>query len=797
MLLNYIKISFRNFGKQRLFSGLNIFGLGIGMAAVWLMVLYVADELSYDRFHEKADRIVRVVHRASWDESSFHFPLTSAAFAIALQTDYPEIEKTVRISQEGGGKVKYGKNEVVANDIYFADAAILDVFTFPVLYGNAKTALSEPQKIVLTKTLAERLFKDPASAVGKTVFFSNDYPNVVTAVIDDVPANSHLKFSAIRSLPKDYTAGWQQFELYTYMLLKNGTDRQKFEKKLAGFFPKYLKKEMGNVAYQMELQPLTSIHLHSDLEFEISANGNINTVYVFGAIAALILLIACINYVNLYTARSMKRIREVGVRKAIGSERSQLVAQFLTESMIMTLFAGAVAYLLVVISLPLFNALAEKSLTIGYRNNMSSALFAIAFVSLVGILSGLYPALRFSGFRPVTALKGQIGSQTGSSYFRKSLVVFQFAATVVMIACSAVVYRQMHYVNSKDLGFNKSQVLVFHIDKDEVRTQVNALKQKLLTSTLIESAASSGNSIGTNYIGSAGMFLEKENGQMGENTQKVQRFTVDSDFLKTMQIKLSSGKNFSSESEADRFGSVLVNEALVKKQGWENPVGKRLKYFIDGQGNTKEARIVGVVNDFHIYSLQHKIEPLVLQLPAASDRDNIYVRISAGKTNEALAFMREAYREFDPEATLEFQFLDANFAQQYRSEQRQGNVMLTFAILAVLIACLGLFGLAAFAAESRTKEIGVRKVLGASVQSVVLLLSKDFIKLVLVAIVIGTPVAIFAMTEWLKNFEYKETLSWWIFASAGILAIFIALLTVSAQALRSAMMNPVKSLRSE
>jgi putative ABC transport system permease protein len=797
MLLNYIKISFRNFGKQRLFSGLNIFGLGIGMAAVWMMLLYVADELSYDRFHQNADRIVRVAQHATWDESSFNVPITSAPFSVALKNDYPEIENTVRINQEGGGALKYGKNEVVANDIYFTDASIFDVFSLPVLYGDAKTALTQPQKIVLTKSLAEKLFKDASHALGKTVMFSNNFPNVVTAVIEDVPTNSHLKFSALRSLPPDYTTGWQQFELYTYLLLKKNTDIQQFEKKLTGFFPKYLRKELGNVNYRMELQPLTSIHLHSHLDFELSPNGNVNTVYVFSAIALLILLIACINYVNLYTARSLKRIREVGVRKSIGSERSQLIGQFLTESLIMAVFAGLVAFILVIVCLPLFNKLAEKSLTIGYQNNVLSALLAGAFVLLVGLLSGMYPALRFSGFRPVNALKGQVGGQVGSSYFRKSLVVFQFSATVVMIACSAVVYRQIHYVNNKDLGFNRSQVLVFHIDKNEVRNQVRSIKEKLSQSPFIESIAASSNPIGTNHVGSSGMYMEKENGEMTPSTQMVQKLAVDGDFIKTMEIKLLAGRNLFNDSEADLSASAMVNETLVKKQGWKNAIGKKIRYFIDEQGNTKEARIVGVIKDFHTYSLQHKIEPLVLQLPVPQDQDNIYVRIAPQKTAEALSFLRQAYKEFDREATLDFHFLDENFAQQYQSEKRQGDIMLTFAILAVLIACLGLFGLAAFSAESRTKEIGVRKVLGASVQSVVLLLSKDFIKLVLIAIVIGTPISIYAMGEWLKNFEYRETLSWWIFAAAGLIAIMIALVTVSAQALKSALMNPVKSLRTE
>ncbi|QRR01839.1 ABC transporter permease [Dyadobacter sandarakinus] len=797
MLLNYLKIAFRNFRKQKLFSGLNVLGLGIGMAAVWLMVLYVVDELSYDRFHEKSERIYRIAHSAGWDGGSFRVAVTSAPFAPAIRNDYPEVEKTVRINAEGGGLVTAGEKKIEANDIYFTDPSVFDVFTFPFLYGDKKTALNQPQQIVLTRTLAEKLFGDASRALGQTVFFSNHFPNKVSGVIADVPANSHLNFSALRSLPTNYTAGWQQFELYTYLLLKEGTDAGKFEKKLQGFFPKYLKDKLGDIKYSMELQPLTSIHLHSHYDYEIGPNGNINTIYVFSVIAALILIIACINYVNLYTAHSLKRIREVGVRKAVGSRRSQLVGQFLTESLVMTVLAGLAGFVLVVVALPFFNQLAEKSLTIEYRNTAVSACIAASFVMLIGLISGFYPAALFSGYRPVIALKGQTGNQAGNMGFRKSLVVFQFAATVVMIACAGIVYRQMHYVNHKDLGFNKEQVLIFHIDKDEVRTRVKALKEQLMQNPHIAGAAASSNPLGTNSIGSGGMFIEKENGEMPTFTQVIQKYAVDHDYLKTMQIGLVQGRNFYANSRADMTGSVLVNESFVKKQGWKTALGKKVRFFSGNEGQTREARVIGVVHDFHTYSLQHKIEPLALIMPEPADQDNIYVRVNPGNTREALAAIEGIYKTFDPEARLDFHFLDESFARQYRAEERQGNVLLTFAVLAVVIACLGLFGLAAFTAESRTKEIGVRKVLGASVQSVVLLLSKDFIVLVLAAIVIGTPVAVYAMQEWLKNFEYRETLAWWVFASAGLLAIIIALATVSFHALKTALQNPVDSLRSE
>lgn len=798
MLFNYLKISIRNFRNQRLFSGLNILGLGIGIAAVWLMVLYVADELSYDRFHAKADRVFRVTQEAEWATGSFKLAPTSAPFAQALQNEYPEIEKTVRISAEGGGKIRFGEKQVDAHDIFFTDASVFDVFSYPFLYGNPATALREPQKIVLTKTLATNIFGDASKAMGQTVFFSNNYPNVVTGVIDDVPANSHLNFSALRSLPPDYTGGWQDGDIYTYLLLKEGTDARKLEAKFPAFYTKYLQKQMGNADYHMNLQPLTSIHLHSHLDYEIGTNGNIKTVYIFSAIALLILVIACINYMNLYTARSLKRVREVGVRKAIGSQRFQLIGQFLTESFMMTILAGLVGFLLAKTALPFFNQLAEKTLSLDFQsNNLLTVGIAAAFVLLIGLLSGLYPALMLSGYRPVIALKGQLGSQAGGAGFRQSLVVFQFAATVVMIACSGIVYRQIRYVNHKDLGFNKDQVLTFHIDKNEVRTQVGALKEKLGQNPVIESSASASNPIGNNSIGSTALFVETNQGEMPSTTQMTQRFMADADYLRTMEIKLLQGRDFVQNSPADLAGSVLVNEALAKKQGWANPIGKRMRYPADKDGNVQELTVVGVTNDFHIYSLQHKIEPLVIQLAPPQEQDNMYVRINAAKTPEALAYITEVYRTFDAEARPEFQFLDENFAKQYQAEQRQGNVLLAFAILAVVIACLGLFGLAAFAAEARTKEIGVRKVLGASIQDVVLMLSKDFVKLVLVAIAIGTPIAVYAMNKWLQNFEYRETLSWWVFALAGILAIVIALVTVSSQALKSALTNPVKALRAE
>lgn len=794
MLRNYLKITLRTFWKNKLFSGLNVVGLGVGMAAVWLMALYVIDEWSYDRFHTKADRILRVVHYAQWPGGNLKLAATSAPYGPALKNDYPEVEKVVRLHPEGGGTVTFQDKKIEAHNIFFADPMVFDVFTLPFLYGDPASALQKPQTIVVTRSMAVTLFGDASKAVGKTVEFSNHFPNVVTGVIEDIPTNSHLQFSALRSLPANYTSGWQNFELYTYLLLAEGSDAKTLEAKLPGFFEKYIKPEMGNVDYRMELQPLTSIHLHSQLDYEFSPNGKAQTVSIFAGVAALILLIACINYVNLYTARSLKRTREVGVRQAIGSYRRQLIGQFLTESMLMTFLAGLVSMVLVMAALPFFNQLASKALSF---SNLPVAWLAVAFFSLaIGALSGLYPALLLSGFRPVAALRGLVGDQSGSALFRQSLVVFQFVAAIALIACSGLVYRQMRFVMHKDLGFNKEQVLTFHVSNNEVRQRMEALKEALLRNPLIQSASAASNPIGNNNIGGSGMFFE-QNGTISPASQVVQKFLVDADYLKTLEIKLLEGRSFSKAFQSDQLEAVLINETLGKQLGWKQPIGKRVKYYIDNEKNTAEARVIGVVRDFHIYSLQHKIEPLVLQMPAPAEQDNVYVRIQPDKVTEALAHIRSVYQTFDPANALEFHFLDENFSRQYQAEQKQGQILLTFTVLAVLIACLGLFGLAAFAAEQRTKEIGVRKVLGASVGSIVALLSRDFLKLVGIAIVLAAPIAWYVVNQWLQNFEYKLDPAWWVVALAGLLAVLVAFLTVGFQSMKAALTNPVKSLRSE
>ncbi len=620
---------------------------------------------------------------------------------------------------------------------------------------------------------------------------------MVTGVIDDVPANSHFIFSALRSFPENYTEDWGNIHLYTYILLKKGAAIKNLEAKLPQFFNKYLKASMANVNYRMELQPLTSIHLHSNLSFEMSANSSMTYIYTFSIVAVLILLIAAINYMNLSTARSSIRIKEIGVRKVTGSSKSQLVWMFLSESVLITLIASVAAILLISLMLPAFKQLTGKELSVWRFGVWETILLLSVFSLFAGALSGIYPALFLSGFRTIPALKGQLGSQSGNLFFRKLLVTFQFIITIAMIAGSFLIYQQLQFVSKKDLGFNKDQVLTFHIHNKEVRNNIDALKQQLLQNPLIESVSSASNPIGNNDIGKTGYFIER-NGKMDTKPRIGDSFMIDEDFIPTLQIKLLQGRNFAQDMSTDKSQSVVVNETFIKDAGWKDAIGKKIQDGVIEKGNPLFFQVVGVVKDFNIFSLQHKIEPLVLHLPPVpKEKDNLYVRINKSGIKEALQFIERTYRKFDAEHPVDYHFLDQNFAKQYQAEQKQGTILLIFTVLTILIACLGLFGLVTFMAQQRTKEIGIRKVLGASIAQITALLSKDFLKLVLLALVIASPLAYFTMQKWLQDFAYRIQICWWVFALSGLLAVLIALITISFQSIKAALANPVKSLRSE
>lgn len=797
MIKNYFRIAFRNLLRNKAFATINIGGIAIGLTAVWLIGLYVTDEFSYDRFHKNSDRIVRVAQHAKWDGGIINHATTSAPFAASLQSAFPEIEKAARIIPEGGGVIKYHEKALKTDDIFFADNSIFDVFSYEILAGDKTASLLKPQSIILTESLASALFGDPLQAVNQTVFFENNYSNLVTAVIKDIPQNAHMRFSALRSLPPDYTDEWQNFNSYTYLLLKQGVDYKQLEAKMPAWAKKTIQGMMGVDDYRIELQPLTSIHLNSNLQVEIGPNNSMSKIYILIAIAALILIIALINYMNLSTARSSIRIKEVGVRKVLGSGRQQLIGMFVTEALLVTFIAGLLAVVFVSMLLPSYNALAGKQLTMERLGTFNTIIVLTVFAIITGIISGSYPALFLSRFKTIPALRGEMGNLSNSILFRKSLVVFQFIVTVIMISASFVIYRQMKYVSGKDLGFNKEQVLTFHVDDQQVRTQMAAIKSQLLQNPLIEGVAAAGNPIGNNNIGTMGFQFEKNDASFAESTKLAAELMVDADYVPTLDIRIAAGRNFSEAGMADKYTAAMVNETLVKEMGWKNAIGKRIR-FNYGNNETGERTVVGVVKDFHTFSLQHKVEPMVLMMPpAASMEDNIYIKINTEKTTEALAFIEKVYKQFDKSNPISFHFLDKNFAQQYAAEQKQEQLSLIFTILAIFIACIGLFGLAAFTAQQKTKEIGIRKVLGASVVSVIAMLSKTYLKLVFIAILIALPISWLMMNSWLQDFAYRVNISLWMFISAGSVAILIALVAVSFQAIKAAVANPVKSLRTE
>ncbi|MFD0765088.1 ABC transporter permease [Mucilaginibacter lutimaris] len=799
MIRNYFKIAWRNLQKHKAFSFINIFGLAMGIAAFWLITLYVTDEWSYDRYNTKADRIFRVVQHGQWNGGKFDIAVTSPPFAPTLKAEYPQVEDAVRIDAEGGGKITYGDKTINEGSMLLTDNSFFNIFTHRFIYGDAKDALSKPQTIVLTKTLAENLFGDASTALNETIDIDGQ-PTNVTGVIADVPVNAHFTFKALRALPANYTGGdanWGNSGIYTYLLLKQHNDYKQLEAASDAFFIKHLKAGLGSMKFTMQLQPLTDIHLRSNLSYELGSNGNITYVYVFSITALLILVIAIINYVNLTTARSSIRVKEIGVRKVIGSDRKQLMVMFFAECILLTFIATLIAAAIIQFALPYFNQLSGKNLVLLQFGATKTIAAFMGFSLVAGVLSGIYPALFLSGFKTISAMKGQLGNQLSTILFRKSLVVFQFVITIVMIAGSCIIYQQLNYFQKRDLGFNKAQTLTFHINSREVRGKADALKQQLLLNPAIEAVGIAGNPIGNNNIG-GGDFNLGPDGKANAETKIVQNLQIDEDFIPTLQIRMAAGRNFSKNITSDVTDAILVNETLVKELGWKDAVGKRVRTGVDEKGKIIEQTIVGVVKDFNTYSLQHKIAPMTMTLPAeAKDKDNLYIRISRGNVQASLDYIAKVYSTFDIENKAEFHFLDQNFAAQYQTEQKQGTILLIFTILAISIACLGLFGLVTFTAEQRVKEIGIRKVLGASVVSIVNLLSTDLMKLVIIATLIACPIAWFAMDIWLQDFAYKINISWWVFILAGTGAAVVAFATVGTQAVKAALNNPVKSLRSE
>jgi putative ABC transport system permease protein len=801
MLRNFFLTAWRNIRKNKLFSIINILGLSVGIALCFVIMLYVQDELSYDKYNKNADNIVRVNFKANIEGGKIDESGVMPPVAKTFKQDYPEVRDATRLVPLGSRTFTYG-NKVFKNDrVAVVDPNFFDIFTLPAIKGNGKLALNDPNGLVITSSTAQKFFGDE-NPIGKTLE-SEGALYTIAAVTEDIPANSHFHFDIFKSMKglKDATSdSWMYGNYRTYLLLKTGTDLQKMQSKFPAMVEKYMgpqvQQQMGISLSQFTskgnqlgfvLQRLTDIHLHADTTSELEPGGNESYVYIFGAIGLFMLIVACINFVNLSTAGATKRAKEVGIRKVTGSGRWQLIAQFLSESLLVTCFALVVAFVIVQLSLPAFNQIAGKELHMDVKP-------WIAFIGLgliVGLLAGIYPAFYLSSFNPIAVLKGKRLATNKSFRLRSSLVVFQFFISVGLIIGTIVVYQQMKYIQNKQLGYDKEHVITIP-NSYVLGNNEQVFKQQMLADTRVVNATVSWyKPAGVTNNNNALAYPEGHDQQ----TMRAVEYHVDEQYVPTFGIRMASGRNFSKEYTTDSM-AMLINETAARSFGWNTStaLGKTIIRINSHRGTNVPFRVVGVTKDFHFQSLHDPITPLLMTL---NPEGGLIFKIKGTEVSALLATMKNKWDAFNTGEPFTYAFMDELYNKTYAAEQKTGTILNIFALLTVFVACLGLFGLATYTAEQRTKEIGIRKVLGATVAEVTGMLSREFIKLVLIASLIAFPAAWWAMNAWLQSFAYRINISWWVFAVAGIATLSIALITVSLQTIKAALMNPVKSLRTE
>ena len=813
MLKNYLKVAWRSLLRNRTFSFINITGLAVGLGCFLLIALYVLDELSFDRYYNKAENIYRINMDARWGGQELRLAETSDMMGMLLKKDYPEVQEYTRLFSHSGDTklIRKGNEYITETRAAYVDSTFFNVFAFQAIEGATRTALNEPHTVVITASAAARYFGSANDAIGKMLEVregGKEVPYKVNAVIADIPGNTHFHFDLLFSM-KSLDYKWGQIanvNFHTYVALRPGTDYKAFEKKLPGYVKKHLipslkefqiysmaDLEKSGSRLQFSLIPVSRIHLYSDRQGgeELSPPGSIQYVAIFSAVALFILLIACVNFMNLTTARSASRAKEVGIRKVLGNERSELVLQFLTESTLMAFLSLLIGIGIAYLALPLFNSLSGKTMTLVSLFSPIILPLLIALPFAVGLLAGSYPAFYLSGFKPIAALKDRLKAGTNSGGVRSVLVVFQFTTSIALIIGTIVVFRQLHYIQTRDLGFNRDQVLIIDgtdalgsnagVFKKEV-TKLSGVKGGTLSAYL--PVSNSGRNVYNIF---------KDPVQTASNSFNVQTWAIDDGYLPTIGIKLLKGRNFSPDFRTDS-SAVIINETTARVLGYADPIGKQVYTFND-EGQPTAYPIIGVVKNFHFETLHNEVRPLMFLLQNSTGLASF--KVDAAAITPLIREVRNKWTTLAPGAPFSFRFLDDSFNEMYQSEQKVGKIAMIFSILAILISCLGIFGLATFIAEQRTKEIGIRKVLGASIHGIVSLLSADFIKLVAIAFLIATPLAWWVMNKWLQDFVYRTSFSWWIFLVAGVAALLIALVTVSTQAVRAAMTNPVRSLRAE
>lgn len=815
MLKNYLKVAFRNLWRNKAFSALNIIGLSSGLAVCLLIVLYVKDELSYDHYLPTANRVYRLDADIFFNGTPFSSSTAPEPMGPTLVKNYPQIGQMTRVINWGDLLIKKGDKFIQAHNAVFADSSFFAVFPFPLISGNPATALTEPHSIVIDESMARSYFNS-IDVLGKTIRLGDTTDCKVTGVMKDIPTETHFHFHLIRSFRDFHTSNdqdWLFNNTHTYILTRPGVSVAFINQSIETIINTYLSKELedvmhssvsdlrkhgGHFAYQ--IMPLTDIHLYSNKSYEFEANGNLTYIYIFSIIATFILLIACVNFMNLSTARSANRAKEVGIRKVTGSLRSNLIFQFLIESIVITLISLLLALFLAAMVLPMFNQLAGKEMTIDSLITSWLLPELIALTLVVGFIAGSYPAFYLSSFQPIQVLKGSLAKGFKSNWLRSSLVVFQFSISIVLIIGTLVIYSQLDYIRKRDVGFKRDQVLVLHntyvLDK-----QISVFRDELRPLAGIENVTVAGDMPTSNDPNQNGWFLDPN-----VDVKKaliMTNFTVDEHFIPTLGMQMASGRNFSKDYPSDSTG-VIINEAAVKALGFKDPLKEFLyqpSYLTGDNHKIFQFHVVGVVKDFNYNTMHEKVGPLIVKLGDSQGDwgswSNVAIRMHTQNIPALLGQIEAKWNSMASGHEFIYSFMDNDFNNIYKAEQHTGRLFFCFAAFAIFIACLGLFGLVTYAAEQRTKEIGIRKVLGASTGGIVTMLSKDFARLVGIAALIAFPLAWWMMNQWLQSYAYRVSIGWWIFVLAGLTTIVIALATVSFQAFKAAMANPADSLRSE
>ena len=797
MLKNYITVALRNLIRQKGFSIINILGLTIGLTISALIILYIIHELGFDRFHENSDRIYRVSIHGSISGQELNVAVSSPPFGPALVNDFPEVVDYTRINPPENSLFAFGDEKYYEDDVLFADSSFFRLFSVPFLYGDPETALHAPMSVVLTESVARKYFGEEYP-IGKVLRYNDQADLTVTGVCADYPDNSHFTFQALVSYSsllefrgEWWLTTWGNFSMYNYILLDERAELAALMEKMPDFLATYMSDEIqeADISFEVILQPVTSIHLHSDLMAEIGNNSDISYVYILMAITLFILILASINFMNLSTAKSANRAREVGIRKVVGSSRGNLVRQFIGESVIISLIALFITFFLIELLLPAFNNITGKNLDMQYILDWQVTLGFVILAVLVGIFAGSYPAFYLSAFNPIRVLQGRLKAGSSNSLLRNALVFIQFAVSITLIIGSVVIYRQLIFMREKDLGFEPSQVIVIHLKNQETRNKGPVIKEEFQAYPNVVSAALS-TGLPAGQLSGTAYFPE---GYADTDPWLIYGFSVDPDFIeKTMRMSIIAGRNFSNEFASDST-AVLINEVLLKRLAWEDPMGKFI--YSDADPPTPY-RVIGVTRDFHMQSLHQQINPVMIRFMIGNP-NYLLVKLLSESTSTTLLALEQVWESINPNVPFDYHFLSERIDSFYTSEKKTGTIIMYFTLFALFIAALGLYGLATFISEQRTKEIGIRKAMGSSISGISYILSRDFAKPVLLANLVAWPAAWFAMVKWLQNFSYRTDLVWWIFPAAAIVSLALALITVNIRTIRAASANPVDSLRYE